>query len=105
MGYALTKLLRMNNIYARTVAIETGAQNVPLTLTVISLSFSGDVLRSIAALPIICSNLMLAELIIFSFIYNIFKRLNKTRMSKTITELEKDDAEKAVEMKLIVETN
>ncbi len=40
LGYWLARLLGLNNVESRTVSLETGIQNTPLTIAVIALSFA-----------------------------------------------------------------
>ncbi|XP_045216889.2 ileal sodium/bile acid cotransporter-like [Mercenaria mercenaria] len=61
LGYIVAKLFRMNATHARTVALETGIQNVPLCLTLITLSFPKQ---------------MIPKLVIFPLLYGIFSQIN-----------------------------
>jgi bile acid:Na+ symporter, BASS family len=51
LGYVMARLLRMDRIDARTVAIETGLQNGPLAFSIIAITFTGSDQQSYMAVP------------------------------------------------------
>jgi len=55
LGYALSRLLRQTARRGRTIALETGIQNGPLAVLIVTLSFTGDQQRDVLLLPILYS--------------------------------------------------
>ena len=55
LGYAAARLLHMNRIDARTVAIETGLQNGPLAFSIIAFTFTGPEQQSYMSVPALYS--------------------------------------------------
>ena len=66
----------MDNIRARTVALETGIQNFPLCMTLVSLSFPKDLIPQLALFPLLYGVFVLTNSVIFVIIYKVIKRLN-----------------------------
>lgn len=52
-GYIFSKVLKLSERQARTVSLETGIQNGPLTIAVILLSFSGSNVNEILWMPLL----------------------------------------------------
>lgn len=52
-GYLFSKLLKLSEKQSRTVSLETGIQNGPLTIAVILLSFSGSNVNEILWMPLL----------------------------------------------------
>ena len=52
-GYVVAILFRMDNTWARTVALETGIQNFPLCMTLVSLSFPKELIPQLALFPLL----------------------------------------------------
>ncbi len=55
LGYGLSRLLRQTPRRGRTIALETGIQNGPLAVLIVTLSFAGDQQRDVLLLPILYS--------------------------------------------------
>ncbi len=55
LGYGLSRLLRQTPRRGRTIALETGIQNGPLAVLIVTLSFTGDQQRDVLLLPILYS--------------------------------------------------
>lgn len=55
LGYALARLLRQDARRARTIALETGIQNGPLAVLIITLTFSGTMQQEVLLIPILYS--------------------------------------------------
>jgi bile acid transporter len=55
LGYGLSRLLRQTARRGRTIALETGIQNGPLAVLIVTLSFTGDQQRDVLLLPILYS--------------------------------------------------
>lgn len=104
-GFLLAKLLRQSSATARTIALETGIQNIPLTLTVITLSFSFRNLPKIFPQVFISSIFMLIETVIPIICYRLVKRFFKSKSDTKNREEEKyqSDAEKGAEVSLMVD--
>ncbi|KAH3839318.1 ileal sodium/bile acid cotransporter-like [Dreissena polymorpha] len=74
-GYVVAKIFRMNASHARTVALETGIQNFPLCMTLISLSFPKHIIPKIALFPLLYGVFVLTNSCLFVLGYHILKRL------------------------------
>ena len=74
-GYVVAIIFRMDNIRARTVALETGIQNFPLCMTLVSLSFPKDLIPQLALFPLLYGVFVLTNSVIFVVIYKVIKRL------------------------------
>lgn len=55
LGYALARLLRQDARRARTIALETGIQNGPLAVLIVTLTFSGTMQQEVLLIPILYS--------------------------------------------------
>ena len=55
LGYALAKLLKQDNNRSRTIALETGIQNGPLAVLIVTLSFSGTMQQEVLLIPVLYS--------------------------------------------------
>lgn len=103
-GFLLAKLFRQSNTYARTIALETGIQNIPLTLTVITLSFPFRDLPKIFPQVLITSIFILIETIISITCYRLVKKIGKSKNNiREEGETYKSDTEKCVEVSLMVD--
>ena len=103
----MPKLLGMNNVYARTVSIETGMQNFPLCIGVITLSFPPQLLYKIVLVPMVTGLGVLSNCSVFVIIYRVIRKFkeNRERKAKKALVMSKDDAEKAVELELLSNGN
>lgn len=82
-GFLVTKLFRMSYKRARTIAMETGVQNIPLALTVISLSFPFPDVPAIIALPLIASYFVLSEIFLLIIGYRLWRRFCNNKNNDT----------------------
>jgi BASS family bile acid:Na+ symporter len=55
LGYGLARLLRQDPNRSRTIALETGIQNGPLAVLIVTLSFSGAVQQEVLLIPVLYS--------------------------------------------------
>ena len=55
LGYALAKLHKQDNNRSRTIALETGIQNGPLAVLIVTLSFSGTMQQEVLLIPVLYS--------------------------------------------------
>lgn len=55
LGYVLARLLRQDARRARTIALETGIQNGPLAVLIVTLTFSGTMQQEVLLIPILYS--------------------------------------------------
>ena len=83
LGYSLSRLLRQTPRRGRTIALETGIQNGPLAVLIVTLSFSGDQQRDVLLLPILYSFFIVLS---SSFVTIWFRRIT------TREELDRDQA-------------
>lgn len=81
-GYLVSKLFRRNNVFARTVALETGIQNFPLCMTVITLSFPPELIPKLALMPLLDGVFIITNSCIFVFGYYVIKKLKGAKGDK-----------------------
>jgi BASS family bile acid:Na+ symporter len=55
LGYGLSRLLRQDANRSRTIALETGIQNGPLAILIVTLSFAGAMQQDILLIPVLYS--------------------------------------------------
>jgi BASS family bile acid:Na+ symporter len=71
LGYGLSRLLRQDANRSRTIALETGIQNGPLAILIVTLSFAGSMQQDILLIPVLYS---LFIVISSSFVTMAFRR-------------------------------
>ena len=76
-GYVVAAIFRLDYTRARTVALETGIQNFPLCMTLISLSFPRELIPHLALFPLLYGVFVLTNSCIFVLIYKVIIRLKK----------------------------
>lgn len=103
-GYAVAKIFRMNDCHARTVALETGVQNFPLCMTVISLSFPSHILSQLALFPLLAGVFIITNGCIFVAGYLVLKKIRSQRSIEENEDgklpLSSENTEKALEIEL-----
>jgi bile acid transporter len=55
LGYGLARLLRQDPNRSRTIALETGIQNGPLAILIVTLSFTGPMQQEVLLIPVLYS--------------------------------------------------
>jgi BASS family bile acid:Na+ symporter len=55
LGYWLARLLRQDNNRSRTIALETGIQNGPLAVLIVTLTFKGEMQQQVLLIPVLYS--------------------------------------------------
>jgi BASS family bile acid:Na+ symporter len=55
LGYGLSRLLKQDTSRSRTIALETGIQNGPLGVLIVTLTFSGDMQQQVLLVPVLYS--------------------------------------------------
>jgi len=55
LGYSLAKLLKQDNNRSRTIALETGIQNGPLAVLIVTLTFTGAMQQEVLLIPVLYS--------------------------------------------------
>jgi BASS family bile acid:Na+ symporter len=55
LGYGLSRLLRQDNRRSRTIALETGIQNGPLAVLIVTLTFTGPMQQEVLLIPVLYS--------------------------------------------------
>jgi len=71
LGYALARLLRQDSNRSRTIALETGIQNGPLAVLIVTLTFSGTMQQDVLLIPVLYS---LFIVITSSIVTTFFRR-------------------------------
>jgi len=72
LGFLLARLLRQDRNRSRTIALETGIQNGPLAVLIVTLSFSGAMQQEVLLIPVLYS---LFIVISSTFVTLFFRRL------------------------------
>uniref|UniRef100_T1II40 Ileal sodium/bile acid cotransporter n=1 Tax=Strigamia maritima TaxID=126957 RepID=T1II40_STRMM len=98
-GFIWARVFKMSYKDARTVAFETGSQNVPLALTIILLSFPFDKQKEMAPIPLLFAIFIHIEAIIGCLLYWWWKNQKKLHAEKK----EKPEAETRENEKMLVE--
>ena len=73
LGYGLARLLKQDRNRSRTIALETGIQNGPLAILIVTLSFSGAIQQEVLLVPVLYS---LFIVLVCSVITVFFRRLS-----------------------------
>jgi len=55
MGYLLARLLKQDHNRSRTISLETGIQNGPLAVLIVTLTFQGDMQQQVLLIPVLYS--------------------------------------------------
>jgi sodium/bile acid cotransporter 2 len=55
LGFGLAKLLRQDNNRSRTISLETGIQNGPLAVLIVTLTFTGEQQQQVLLIPVLYS--------------------------------------------------
>jgi BASS family bile acid:Na+ symporter len=55
LGYWLARLFKQDNNRARTISLETGIQNGPLAVLIVTLTFKGDMQQQVLLIPVLYS--------------------------------------------------
>ena len=55
LGYWLARMLRQDSNRSRTISLETGIQNGPLAVLIVSLTFSGEMQQQVLLIPVLYS--------------------------------------------------
>jgi solute carrier family 10 (sodium/bile acid cotransporter), member 2 len=55
LGFGLSKLLRQDDNRSRTISLETGIQNGPLAVLIVTLTFTGEMQQQVLLIPVLYS--------------------------------------------------
>ncbi len=75
LGYALARLLKQDNNRSRTIALETGIQNGPLAVLIVTLSIATTIQQEVLLIPVLYS----LFIVLSSSVVTIFFRRIATR--------------------------
>jgi bile acid transporter len=75
LGYGLARLLKQDPNRSRTIALETGIQNGPLAVLIVTLSFTGPMQQEVLLIPVLYS----LFIVITSSIVTVFFRRKSTQ--------------------------
>jgi BASS family bile acid:Na+ symporter len=78
-GYVMSMAANLRPMWRRTISLETGIQNTPLTIAIIILSFKDPLMSKILWLPIIYALFIVITSTIVAF--SIFRPLSKKRVT------------------------
>ncbi|WP_445003986.1 transporter [Halomonas mongoliensis] len=69
IGYWFSRTARLNPLKARTVSLETGIQNGPLAVLIVTLSFTGEVQQQMLLIPVMYSLFIVITSTFITFYY------------------------------------
>lgn len=75
LGYWLARALRQDSNRSRTISLETGIQNGPLAVLIVSLTFTGEMQQQVLLIPVLYS----LFIVLTSSVITIWFRGNATR--------------------------
>ncbi|XP_056022013.1 ileal sodium/bile acid cotransporter-like [Ostrea edulis] len=70
-GYVVASIFRMEHFQRRTVALETGIQNFPLCMTLLTLSFTKSRFAEISLFPLLYGVTCLLASVVFAVVYRV----------------------------------
>jgi bile acid transporter len=75
LGYWLARLLKQDNNRSRTISLETGIQNGPLAVLIVTLTFKGELQQQVLLIPVLYS----LFIVLTSSAITVWYRKNATR--------------------------
>lgn len=75
LGYWLARLLKQDNNRSRTISLETGIQNGPLAVLIVTISFKGEMQQQVLLIPVLYS----LFIVLTSSVVTMWFRKNATR--------------------------
>ncbi|KAL3865793.1 hypothetical protein ACJMK2_043147 [Sinanodonta woodiana] len=81
-GYLVALIFRQDHIRCRTIALETGIQNFPLSMTLISLSFPQHMIPKIGLFPLLYGVFVLSNSCLFVLGYKVIIMFQKRTASE-----------------------
>jgi solute carrier family 10 (sodium/bile acid cotransporter), member 2 len=75
LGYWLARLLKQDNNRSRTISLETGIQNGPLAVLIVTLTFQGEMQQQVLLIPVLYS----LFIVLTSSAVTVWYRKNATR--------------------------
>jgi solute carrier family 10 (sodium/bile acid cotransporter), member 2 len=75
LGYWLARLLKQDNNRSRTISLETGIQNGPLAVLIVTLTFKGEMQQQVLLIPVLYS----LFIVLTSSAVTVWYRKNATR--------------------------
>jgi bile acid transporter len=75
LGYWLARLLKQDNNRSRTISLETGIQNGPLAVLIVTLTFKGEMQQQVLLIPVLYS----LFIVLTSSAITVWYRKNATR--------------------------
>lgn len=97
-GYVLARILRQSHAKCRTIAFETGSQNVALTLTLIFLTFDEDPdFDDLMTFPSLYAIFIFVDAIIVVIVYKLVMHFKE----KSQAELEVENTDESVQTKSV----
>jgi predicted Na+-dependent transporter len=81
-GYVVASIFRMKHFERRTVALETGIQNFPLCMTLLTMSFSRDRFAEISLFPLLYGVTCILASVVFAVVYRVVKLIQVNFLQK-----------------------
>ncbi|KAK3097863.1 hypothetical protein FSP39_013968 [Pinctada imbricata] len=81
-GYIVSLIFGMKGHHRRTVALETGIQNFPLCMTLMTMTFKSSIFSEIALFPLLYGVTCIICSLVFALIYKIVTHISKKKESE-----------------------
>lgn len=107
-GYLVAMICRQDPVRCRTIALETGIQNFPLCMTLLTLTYSKDMFAQISLFPLLYGVTCILCSLVFLGIYRLVERIQIIRKKRKFFRndaVEEKVASSPVELIQFVETN
>ncbi|XP_028832478.1 sodium/bile acid cotransporter-like [Denticeps clupeoides] len=84
LGYVMAAIFRHNEQCRRTIAVETGCQNIQLCSTILKVAFAPEVIGPLYLFPLIYIIFQAGEALLFVFIYRCYQKFKPTAEEKSL---------------------
>ncbi|KAK3562592.1 hypothetical protein QTP86_002076 [Hemibagrus guttatus] len=95
LGYTMSIIFKQNGPCRRTIAMETGCQNIQLCSTILKVAFPPEVIGPLFLFPLIYIVFQGAEALFLILLFRMYQRLNPSIEEKTSGQSVKDPVKKA----------
>ncbi|XP_072218550.1 hepatic sodium/bile acid cotransporter [Leuresthes tenuis] len=76
-GYIISSLFRLNHSERRTIAMETGCQNIQLCLTILKVAFPPAMMGSMFMFPLVYASFQLMEAMVLILLFRCYQRFTR----------------------------
>ena len=99
-GYLVAMICRQDHIRCRTIALETGIQNFPLCMTLLTLTYSKDVFAEISLFPLLYGVTSILCSLVFLGFYRCIEKIKLYRKKRNTF---RNDSQKGKTSKSLLE--